>query len=311
VALSPTAAAGIATLGTSVGDDFHLADWLADSMFEFIRRKFGGDGGDDGDHGTQGLIADLSGMATIVNLTRAWWVAECGDSARHVVRSAAGREIFDDGEHIQELQSAFLRMGSESREIKALEHVLSARKPLLVVYPPRARLRNETMGAFEEFLRRRLKVSSSDFDIIKLYHGAVRPGGEKFCRKFRGQAGPQVVLNLSGEGVWYLHFDVEARDVVIDALDPDWPSVPTGERLERLVEGRLRGMDPAYFGRIRDGIESGLLLVYLPEPENHRGPVLGKAGWLLAKAPGGAIDLNGDGVIRWYRSSRAAEQSRA
>ena len=69
-------------------------------------------------------------------------------------------------------------------------------------------------------------------------------------------------------------------------------------------------MDPGYFGRIREGIESGLLLVYLPEQENQRVPVLGTAGWLLSKAPGGAIDLNGPGVIRWYRSSRAAEEKR-
>jgi hypothetical protein len=279
-------------------------------MFEFIRRKIKGDEGGDRDPGTQGLIADLSGKATIVNLTRSWWVGECGDSVRHVVRSAAGREIFDDSEHLQELQSAFLRMGSESREIKALEHALSARTPLVVVYPPRPRLRNEAMGAFEEFLRRRLKVASNDFDLIKLYHGAVRLTGEKFCRKFRGQQGLQVVLNLSGEGVWYFHLDVESKDVIIDALDGDWPSVPTTDRLERLVEGRIRGMDPGYFGRIREGIESGLLLVYLPEQENQRVPVLGTAGWLLSKAPGGAIDLNGPGVIRWYRSSRAAEEKR-
>jgi hypothetical protein len=280
-------------------------------MFDFIRRKIKGDGSDDGDVDSQALIADISGKATLVNLTKKWWVAECGDAERHVIRSAAAREVFDDNEHIQELQSAFLRMGSESREIKALEQALSARTPLVVVYPPRPRLRNETMGAFEEFVRRRLKVSSNDFDIIKLYHGAVRPTGEKFCRKFRGQQGPQVVLNLSGEGVWYLHFDVEEKDVVIDALDGEWPSVPTADRLERLVEGRLRGMDPGYFGRIRDGIESGLLLVYLPEPEKQRTSVLGTAGWLLSKAPGGSIDLNGAGVIRWYRSSQAAERERA
>jgi hypothetical protein len=279
-------------------------------MFEFIRRKITGDDGSDRDPGTQGLIADLSGKATIVNLTRSWWVAECGDSVRHVVRSAAGREVFDESEHLREIQSAFLRMGSESREIKALEDALSARTPLVVVYPPRPRLRNETMGAFEEFLRRRLKVASNDFDLIKLYHGAVRPTGEKFCRKFRGQQGPQVVLNLSGEGVWYFHLDVKSNDVIIDALDGNWPSVPTTDRLERLVEGRIRGMDPGYFGRIREGIESGLLLVYLPEQENQRVPVLGTAGWLLSKAPGGAIDLNGPGVIRWYRSSRAVEEKR-
>ncbi len=280
-------------------------------MFDFIRKKLKGEGGDDANLGTQGLIANISGKATVVNLTRAWWVVECGDSVRHVVRSAAGREIFDDNEHFQELQSAFLRMGSESREIKAIEQSLSARTPLLVVYPPRPRPRNEAAGMFEEFLRRRLKVSSREFDIIKLYHGAVRPQGEKFCRKFRGQQGPQVVLNLSGEGVWYLHFDVKEKDVVIDALDGAWPSVPSSDRLERLVEGRIRGMDPGYFARIRDGIESGVLLVYLPEPENERLSVLGTAGWLLSKAPGGGIDLNGPDVFRWYRSSRSTEADRA
>jgi len=280
-------------------------------MFEFIRRKFGGDESDPGEPGTSGIVADLGGQATIVNLTRSWWVAECGDSQRYVVRSAAGREIFDDDEHMQELRSAFLRMGTESRELRALEQAMSARTPLVVAFPPRPKLRNETMGAFEEFLERRLQVKSSDFDVIKLYQGPVRPGGEKFCRKFRGQKGPQVVLNLTGEGVWYLHYDVNLRDVVIDALESSWPPVPTAERLEELVEERLRGMDPAYFGRIRDGIESGLLLVYLPEQENQRLPIFGRAGWLLGRAPGGAIDLAGSGVVRLYKSSATVERDRA
>jgi hypothetical protein len=279
-------------------------------MFDFIRRKLGGNESEAEIPGTHGIVADLSGRATVVNLTRSWWVAECGDSQRHVVRSAAGREIFDDDEHLRELGSAFLRMGDESREIRALEQAQAQRSPLLVVFPPRPKLRNEAMGAFEEFLQRRLRVKSSDFDVIKLYHGAVRPQGEKFCRKFRGQQGPQVVLNLSGEGVWYLHYKVDERDIVIDALEPSWPAVPSAERLEELVEERIRGMDPGYFGRIRDGIESGLLLVYLPEQENQRLPILGRAGWLLGRAPGGAIDLNGDGVIRWYRTRGELERAR-
>jgi hypothetical protein len=280
-------------------------------MFEFIRRRLGGGEPDAGMPGSNGIVADLSGDAVMVNLARMWWVAECGDAQRHVVRSAAGREVFDDETHMQELRSAFLRMGNESREIKALQHALEARVPLLVVFPSRPKLRNEATDAFEEFLGRRLRAKSSDFDVIKLYHGPVRPGGEKFCRKFRGRHGAQVVLNLSGEGVRYLHYEVGAKDVVVDALESSWPARPSSEMLEQLVEERLRGMDPAYFGRMRDGIESGLLFVYLPEQESQRVPILGRAGWLLGKAPGGPIDLNGAGVIRWYKTTGNLERERS
>ncbi len=281
-------------------------------MFEFLRRRLAGDGGSDGgDGGPQGVVAELSGGVVMVNLERCWWAVECGGGRRHVVRSAAGREVFDDDEHLQELRSAFLRMGGESREVKALRRAMEAGSPLVVVFPAKPVLRGHAIDIVEEFLQRRLKASTGDFDVIKLYTAPVRPGGEKFCRKFRGKRGVQVVLNLSGEGVKYLHYDANEKDVVIDALESSWPVSPTADDLSTLAEGRIRGMDPSYFGRLRDGIDSGLLLVYLPERDTQRLPILGTSGRLLDKAPGGGIDLDAPGVIRWYRTSANLERDRS
>jgi len=103
-------------------------------------------------------------------------------------------------------------------------------------------------------------------------------------------------------------FSRNAYYFVLDALDSDWPVSPMSETLVELAERRIRGMDPAYFRRMRDGIAAGLLLVYLPEERAQRLPIFGTAGRLLDRAPGGGIDLDGPGVLRLHRTRPGLEQ---
>ena len=277
-------------------------------MFEFIRRKFAGDGADQQMPDGNGIVQVLPGGAVVMNLEKCWWVVETGGGGRQVVPSASGHEVFSEDDHLKAIRAVFLRMGAESQEQRALQHALDAQTPLVLIFPSKARVRGEVLQMLEEFLKRRLKVESTEFELFKLYTGPVRPGGEKFCRKFRGKRGEQVAINLSGEGLRYLHYDPDVKDVVLDALDPDWPVSPMSETLVELTERRIRGMDPAYFRRLREGIAAGLLLVYLPEEKAQRMPIFGTAGRLLDGAPGGAIDLDGPGVVRLYRTRPNAEQ---
>lgn len=277
-------------------------------MFDFIRRKFSGGDAESGLPEGKGIAQPLPGGGVILNLEKCWWAVETGGGGRLVVPSAAGHEVFSEDDHLKAIRATFLRLGNESHEHRALQYALEHQTPLVLLFPSKPRVRGEVLQMLEEHLKRRFKVESTDFDLFKIYTGPVRPGGEKFCRKFRGKRGEQVALNLSGEGLRYLHYDPDVKDVVIDALDGDWPVSPMSETLVELAERRIRGMDPAYFRRLRDGIESGLLLVYLPEEKSFRLPIFGTVGRLLERAPGGAIDLDAPGVVRVYRTRQALEQ---
>jgi hypothetical protein len=280
-------------------------------MFEFIRKKFAGDDAGPQTRGGRGIITELPEGRVLVNLERYWWAVECGRGGRYVVRSAAGREVFDDDEHRKALREQFLRFGSESPEVQMLNRALQGHKPLIVMFPSMPVIRADATDMLEEFLKRRLRVRSTRFELIKLFLGPVRPHGEKICRKFRGRENAPVVLNLSGEGLLYLHYGVSDDQITIDALDPEWPISPSHEQMVRLTETRIRRMDPSYFGRLREGIEHGPLLVYLPEHPPERLPVLATAARLLKSAPGGEIDLDAPGVIRFHRTNRDAETSSA
>ena len=277
-------------------------------MFEFIRRKFTGDGADSQASDGNGIVQMVPGGVVVMNLEKCWWVVETGGGGRQILPSASGHEVFSEEDHLKGIRAVFLRMGQESQEQRALQHALDSQTPLVIIFPSKPRVRGEVLQLLEEYLKRRLKVESTDFELFKLYTGPVRPGGEKFCRKFRGKRGEQVALNLSGEGLRYLHYDPDVKDVVLDALDSDWPVSPMSETLVELAERRIRGMDPAYFRRMRDGIAAGLLLVYLPEERAQRLPIFGTAGRLLDRAPGGGIDLDGPGVLRLHRTRPGLEQ---
>lgn len=276
-------------------------------MFEFLRRKLTPQPGGDTPPEGKGMIQTLPGGGVLLNLERCWWAIETGGGGRQVISSAAGREVFAEEDHLQSIRGAFLRQGNESEEQRALQYALEHQTPLIVIFPAKARVRGEAIQLLEDHLKRRLKVESTDFDLFKLYTGPVRSEGEKFCRKFRGKRGEQVALNLSGEGLRYLHYDPNVKDVAIDALDPAWPVSPMSETLVELAERRIRGMDPGYFRRLRDGIEAGLLLVYLPEDRSHRLPIYATVGRLLDGAPGGGIDLDSPGVIRIHRTAANRE----
>ncbi len=277
-------------------------------MFDFFRRQFSAGHQSSPSLGGNGIVIGLPGEVVAVNLERCWWAFEGHDGSRHVLRSAAGREIFGDDEHIGELRAKFLRMGQESHEVQLLARAMEVQSPVVVLFPAKPVIRGEAIDILEEFLKRRFKVDSSAFNLIKIYTAPVRRGGEKFCRKFRGSRGSQVMLNLSGEGLKYLHYDPNEKDVVVDALEPDWPTSWSPESLAALAERRIRGMDPGAFRRMREAIESGLLLVYLPEQPDQRRPILGSSALLLGQAPGGEIDLGAPAVLRWSRTSAAAER---
>jgi hypothetical protein len=277
-------------------------------MFDFIRRKIAAGGQPESLLGGNSIIVGLPGDIVVVNLERCWWAFESDGGGREVVRSAAGHEVFGDDDHVKALRAVFLRFGQESPETRRLAQALETGGTVIVIFPAKAVLRGTAIDLFEDFIQRRFQKTSDAFDIVKLYTAPVRPGGEKFCRKFRGRKGSQVVLNLTGEGLKYLHYDPSEKDVVIDALESDWPVSATPEALSQLAESRIRGMDPNSFRRMREAIESGLLLVYLSERPKERMPIFGSSALLLDKAPGGSIDLSGGGVFRWWRTSAAIEQ---
>jgi hypothetical protein len=161
---------------------------------------------------------------------------------------------------------------------------------------------------FEEFISRRFKADSRDFDSLKLYVAPVRAGKSRVVRKFRGIS-DQVIFNLSGEGLNYFHLNTTDRDVTIDAIIDDWPvgSDAEPEALTKSIEGAIRRIDREYFDRLRGGIEQGTLFLLLPERADQRNAVLGAAGRLLERAPGGAIDLLDQRVVRLHRTNRSAE----
>lgn len=276
-------------------------------MLEFVKKLIGRGESEGSSTGGRGMIQAIPGGGAIVNLERCWWSLEMGGGGRLVVKSGTGHEVFDEQEHLQGLRGAFLRMGPESPEVRALQATLDHQSPLILVFPSKPRIRGEALDLFDEFLGRRLKAQATDFDLMKIYTAPGRPDGEKFCRKFRGKHGEQVVFNLTGEGLRYLHFDPQVKDVTVDAMEFDWPVTPSAETLMELTESRIRGMDPTYFRRLREGIDAGMLLVFLPESPEERMPVLGTVGRLLGSAPGGPIDLDARGVIRMFRTRRQHE----
>ncbi|MEE2972612.1 MAG: hypothetical protein VX672_05760 [Planctomycetota bacterium] len=274
-------------------------------MLGFFKRRAGEE--DDGLRGS-GFIQGFPGGITIVNLDRGWWAAELGlGDHRLVIPNAGGREAHALEDHEEGLRGGFLRLGKESGESRLLSAALERRTPVVVLYPALARIRNMTSELFEEFVHRRFGRESRDFDTLKLYIAPIRPGKTRFVRKFRGR-GDQVVFNLSGEGINYFHLNTTDRDVTIDALTDNWPvgDDATSERLSAVTEAAVRSMDPAYFRRLRGGIEDGILMMLLPERTAERRIVLQSAGRLLLRAPGGGVDLSDSRVLRLHRTNRAA-----
>ena len=115
-----------------------------------------------------------------------------------------------------------------------------------------------------------------------------------------------MILNLCGEGLNYFHLNTVEKDPTVDALIEDWPAAADVELLTQRTEEAVRRMDPKYFERLRGGIDSGLLVAIMPEFESARTAVLGAAGRLLSRAPGGAIDLLSPRILRLHRTMQAS-----
>ena len=256
----------------------------------------------------RGFIQGGANGVTLVNLDRCWWKAESGNALALTIKTAGGRELHDTEEHAEALRGAFLRLGRESTENQLLQSAREQQSPLVVIYPSLGRMRNVASEIFEDYLKRRFKSTGSDFDTLRIYAAPVRRGKTKVVRKFRGRSATQVILNLSGEGLNYFHLNTVEKDPTVDALIEDWPAAPDAETLTRLTEDAVRRMDPKYFERIRGGIESGLLVAMMPEFGTARTAVLGAAGRLLGRAPGGAIDLLDSRILRLHRTMQATGQ---
>lgn len=267
-------------------------------------KKFGTDA-TDGPVG-RGFIQGGAYGVTLINLDRCWWRAESGSNDILTIKTAGGRELHDTDEHAEALRGAFLRLGRESSENQLIEAARDNQSPLLVIYPSLSRMRNVASEIFEDYLKRRFKASGSDFDTLRIYSSPIRPGKTKVVRKFRGRNASQVILNLCGEGLNYFHLNTVEKDPTVDALIEDWPAAADVELLTQRTEEAVRRMDPKYFERLRGGIDSGLLVAIMPEFESARTAVLGAAGRLLSRAPGGAIDLLSPRILRLHRTMQAS-----
>ena len=266
-------------------------------------KKFGSDT-TDGPLG-RGFIQGGAHGVTLINLDRCWWCTESGSNDILTLKTAGGRELHDTDDHAEALRGAFLRLGRESSENQLIEAARDNQSPLLVIYPSLSRMRNIASEIFEDYLKRRFKASGSDFDILRIYSSPIRPGKTKVVRKFRGRNASQVILNLCGEGLNYFHLNTVEKDPTVDALIEDWPAAADVELLTQRTEEAVRKMDPKYFERLRGGIESGLLVAIMPEFKSARTAVLGAAGRLLNRAPGGAIDLLSPKILRLHRTMQA------
>lgn len=278
-------------------------------MLSFFKRGSGSEG-PEGPSGS-GFIQGIPGGVVIVNLDRFWWAADLGMSSTHLaIKNAGGHETHGLEDHEEALRGGFLRFGKESEESRLLQSAIDRKTPVVIIYPGLPRVRNMASDHFEDFLARRFKADSREFDALKLYVAPVRRGKIRVVRKFRG-ACDQVVFNLSGEGLNYFHLNTTDRDVTIDAIIDDWPigSEATTESLTRSTDAAIRRMDRSYFDRIRDGIEQGSLFMMLPEQASQRNAVLAAAGRLLERAPGGAIDLLDGRVVRLHRTNRSVEEA--
>lgn len=278
-------------------------------MLRFFKRGSGSDG-PSGSSGS-GFIQGVPGGVAMVNLDRSWWAADTGMDQGHLsIKCAGGHETHALEDHEEALRGAFLRLGKESPQFRLLQDSLKRKTPVVILYPGLARVRNMASDLFEEFIARRFKVDSRDFDALKLYVAPVRHGKTRVVRKFRGIS-DQVIFNLSGEGLNYFHLNTTERDLTIDAIIDDWPvgSDSTPENLTTMIEGAVRRIGREYFDRMRDGIENGTLILLLPEREGERNAVLGAAGRLLERAPGGSIDLLDPRVVRIHRTNRSAEST--
>ena len=276
-------------------------------MLRFFKRGSGSDGS-DGPTGS-GFIQGVAGGVVVVNLDRFWWAVDLGMDAVHLsIKNPGGHETHGLEDHEESLRGAFLRLGKESSESRILQAALERKTPVVILYPGLPRVRNMASDLFEDFIARRFKADSRDFDSLKLYVAPVRAGKARTVRKFRGIC-DQVVFNLSGEGLNYFHLNTTERDLTIDAIIDDWPvgldAAP--EALTKLIDAAIRRMDREYFDRLRDGIEKGTLFLLLPERVDQRNAVLGAAGRLLERAPGGGIDLMDHRVVRLHRTNRSAE----
>lgn len=278
-------------------------------MLRFFKR--GADSsGSDGPTGS-GFIQGVAGGVVVVNLDRFWWAVDLGMDATHLsIKNAGGHETHGLEDHEEALRGAFLRLGKESAESRLLQSSLDRKTPVVILYPGLPRVRNMASDLFEEFIARRFKADSRDFDSLKLYVAPVRAGKTRTVRKFRGIC-DQVVFNLSGEGLNYFHLNTTERDLTIDAIIDDWPvgAEASPEALTQSIETAIRRMDREYFVRLRDGIENGTLFLLLPERAEQRNAVLGAAGRLLERAPGGSIDLLDHRVVRFHRTNRSVEST--
>ena len=276
-------------------------------MLRFFKRGSGPEGS-AGPSGS-GFIQGVAGGVVMVNLDRFWWAADLGMDAVHLsIKNPGGHETHGLEDHEEALRGAFLRLGKESPESRLLQAALDQKNPVVILYPGLPRVRNMASDLFEDFLARRFKADSRDFDALKLYVAPVRAGKTRTVRKFRGIC-DQVVFNLSGEGLNYFHLNTTERDLTIDAIIDHWPigAEASPEALTKLIEASIRRMDREYFDRLRDGIEKGTLFLLLPERADQRNAVLGAAGRLLERAPGGSIDLLDHRVVRFHRTNRSAE----
>ena len=278
-------------------------------MLRFFKRGSGSEGS-NGPSG-QGFIQGVADGVVVVNLDRFWWAADLGMDGTHLaIENAGGHETHALEDHEESLRGAFLRLGKESSESRLLQSALDRKNPVVIMYPGLSRVRNMASDLFEEFIARRFKADSRDFDALKLYVAPVRAGKTRAVRKFRGIS-DQIIFNLSGEGLNYFHLNTTERDVTIDAIIDDWPigDAAAPEALTKSIEGAIRRMDRDYFDRLRGGIENGTLFLLLPERTEQRNAVLGAAGRLLERAPGGAIDLLDHRVVRFHRTNRSAESA--
>ncbi|MBQ72903.1 MAG: hypothetical protein CMJ67_08365 [Planctomycetaceae bacterium] len=278
-------------------------------MLRFFKRGSGPEGSDR--PSGSGFIQGMAGGVVVVNLDRFWWAVDLGMDAVHLsIKNAGGRETHGLEDHEEGLRGAFLRLGKESAESRLLQAALDSKTPVVILYPGLSRVRNMASDLFEDFIARRFKADSRDFDCLKLYVAPVRPGKTRTVRKFRGIC-DQVVFNLSGEGLNYFHLNTTERDLTVDAIIDQWPigAEAAPEALTKLIEVAIRRMDREYFDRLRDGIEKGTLFLLLPERADQRNAVLGAAGRLLERAPGGGIDLLDHRVVRFHRTNRSAESA--
>jgi len=249
------------------------------------------------------IMASTNASIVVINLDYSSWTVDLagghGESLK--VAPPGGVEMFDNAELIRQVTKSLRGIAGGSAIDRMFKHAFEHESLLLLFLPASGETRYEVYDLLENFLKRKYRRSTKDFDSIKLY-GAARRGGVFRCvRKFKGKARPHTVFNLSPDPCKYFHYySDDKQDVTIDTMLEDWPE--SRAQLRPAIEQAIRAMDPAYFQRLREALREGVLAVILPRLEIHREAVLQSAQDVLGQVPGEeTIDLASRRVLNIHR----------